>query len=172
MMRDHDETPVTAVIEELDTAPRREQTRALRWEGLLGLLLVLGLCGFSLAQWWDQQTRAEHYRAGTRAAATLDWDTARAEFAGAAGYADADAQRTRAQSNITTRDRQYAAALDATGRSDWVGALAALQPLQTISPHYRDVAALTSNALQAAATEALTGTVALRLQTDPPGLYR
>src|SRR5689334_19671826 len=172
MMRDHDETPVTAVIEELDTAPRWEQTRALRWEGLLGLFLVLGLCGFSLAQWWDQQTRAEHYRAGARAAATLDWDAARAEFAGAAGYADADARRADAAGKITTRDRQYAGAVTAAGQSDWVGALAALQPLQTISPHYRDVAALIDHALQAAATEALTGAVALRLQAEPPGLYR
>jgi hypothetical protein len=172
MMREQDDMPVAAAIEELDVPLRGAPARALRWEGLLGLLLVLGLSGFSLGQWWDQQSRAEHYRAGTRAAAILDWDTARSEFAAATGYADADTRRAGAQRNITTRERQYAAALAATGRSDWVGALAALQPLQTIAPHYRDATVLAANSLQAAATAALTGAVALRLQAEPPGLYR
>src|SRR5690349_5852839 len=172
MMADDRERPFEATIEELDAPPPADPARALRWERLLGLLLVLGLLGFGLWQWGDQQSRAGHYRAGAQAAAARDWDAAAREFAAASGYADADARRADARANAATRDRQYALATDAAGRADWVAVLQALQPLQLVAPDYRDVAALQSRALDQAATTALSGTVALRLQADPPGLFR
>src|SRR5690349_5073317 len=85
MLPDDPERPERATIEELDPPPPAGAlARALRWERLAGLLLVLGLAGFGLWQWAGQQSRADHYRAGSAAVAALEWDSACAEFGAAA----------------------------------------------------------------------------------------
>src|SRR5689334_17550995 len=142
-----------------------------RWELVLGLLLVLAVTGFASWQWWDQQTRLTHYRAGARAMVALDWTTAHAEFAAAAGYGDAETRAADAAGLESARTAAYTAALAADAAGHWTDLVAPLARLRTLGPQYRDTPRLIAAVEQHVYLPTLSGTVVLRADATPPGLY-
>jgi hypothetical protein len=168
-MADRDDTPERARIEELDAPPPAGPPR--HWELVLGLLLLLGLAGFGGWQWWQGGSQASAYRAGAQAAAARDWDAAYRAFMQAADYEDAAARAKDAAAQRTERDTQYRLATEARAAGRHLDALTAIRRVLAVAPAYRDSADLAA-ALQAeVATAALSGTIALRPQAIPPGLY-
>ena len=160
-----------APIEDLDPPPPRPAAAMPRWELVLGLLLVLAVTGFASWQWWDQQTRLTHYRAGARALAALDWTTAHAEFAAAAGYSDAETRAADAAGLESARNAAYTAARAADVAGHWADLVAPLARLRTLGPQYRDTPRLIAAVEQHVYLPTLSGTVVLRPDATPPGLY-
>lgn len=160
-----------ADIKGLDPLPAAESRRPPPWELILGLLLILGVAGFALISWWQQQHQVTAYRAGTRAATAQNWDAARAAYLDAGDYADARARATEIAGKITLRDQQYALALAAERAGDWGGLAAAVAPLRDLAPHYGDAPRLLDEVESHVYLPALSGTVALRPAASPPGLY-
>src|SRR5690349_1064960 len=100
--------PELSSIEELDpeAPPRAGWTNAR--EFILGGLLVLAVLGWAGWSWWQQQARQDNYRQGQQAAASRDWDRARAYFEATAGYKDANSQIAQITKLISERDSWYA----------------------------------------------------------------
>jgi hypothetical protein len=142
-----------------------------RWELVLGLLLVLSVTGFASWQWWEQQTRLTHYREGARAMAALDWTSARAAFVAAAGYGDADARAADAAGLERARNAAYSAARAADAAGQWTDLVAPVARLRTLGPQYRDTPRLLAAVEQHVYLPTLSGTVVLRPDAAPPGLY-
>jgi hypothetical protein len=160
-----------AHIEDLDPPPARPASQMPRWELVLGLLLVLSVTGFASWQWWDQQTRLTHYREGARAMAALDWTAAHRAFLAAAGYADADKRAADAAGLEKARNTAYAAASAAAAAEHWTDLVSPVARLQTLGPQYRDTPRLKAAVEQHVYLPTLSGTVVLRPDARPPGLY-
>ncbi|HEX6606673.1 MAG TPA: hypothetical protein VF276_07125, partial [Chloroflexia bacterium] len=158
-----------APIEDLDPEPPGRQ--AHRRELILALAILIVVVGLAGGNWWDQQRKLTHYQAGGRAAAARDWDRAQGEYAAAGDYADAPRRATDAARQVAERDAQYAVATDAARHDNWLLALLAIRKVAAIQPQYRDTPALQRQAETQAYTAALSGTIALRPQATPPGLY-
>ncbi|HUS14021.1 MAG TPA: hypothetical protein VM536_03290, partial [Chloroflexia bacterium] len=76
-----------ADIEDLDPEPPARGMGRREW--ILGVLLLVSVLGLASWQWWDQQGKVTHYRAGQRAARAHEWDAALAAYRAAPGYLDA-----------------------------------------------------------------------------------
>jgi hypothetical protein len=159
-----------APIENLDPEP--PVRHAHRREMILGLAILLVVVGLAGSNWWDQQNKLAHYHAGGRAVAGQDWDRAQAEYAAAGDYADAPHRAGDAARQVAERDAQYAVAADAAQHDNWLLALQAIRKVSAIEPQYRDTRALQQQAETYTYMDALSGTIALRAQAAPPGLYR
>jgi hypothetical protein len=163
--------PHFAAIEDLDPEPEAGRRSSRRREQIVGLGLLLVLAIFAAVQWWDPQTRLAHYQAGSRAAASQDWDAAGREFTAAGGYNDAAGRAAAAVALRDERDRTYQVLTGAIHDGDWPIALAAGRRLRDIATHYQDAPQLTSQAERAVYAATLSGTIALRANAAPPGLY-
>jgi hypothetical protein len=160
-----------SVFEALDPPAPADTRRGPRPERLLGLLLTLGLLLLGGGQWLSQQAAFNSYRQGQAAAARADWPAAQAAFAAAGTYADAPQQAAHAATLLAQRDAQYARARQAAQQQDWATVLQAAQAVEQRVPHYRDSDALLAQATRTLPGLALSGTLALRLTAQPPGLY-
>jgi hypothetical protein len=160
-----------ALIEDLDAPAPGPAHRESRREWLIGMLLVVAICGFGGWQWWEQQTRLTAYQAGGRAAAARDWDAARAAYSAAGSYANAPALAADAAHQVAERDRLYGAVERGLATGDAAGALLAARQAAAIAPRYRDLPGLQQAAEQQVYAAALSGTIALRATAAPPGLY-
>jgi hypothetical protein len=158
-----------APIEDLDPEPPGRQ--AHRRELILALAILIVVVGLAGGNWWDQQSKLTHYQAGGRAAAARDWDRAAGQYAAAGDYADAPRRATDAAHQVAERDTQYAVATDAAQHDNWLRALQAIRKVAAVQPQYRETPALQRQAETQAYTAALSGTIALRPQATPPGLY-
>lgn len=170
MLRQPDEQADFAFLDE--PPPAAAGGRRARWraEMLLGLLLLLTVAGWSLADWHRQEQRAA-YNDGRRYATGRDWDNALAAFRVAGDYADAAGLAQQAAVHIVDRGRLYGAASAAAGQEDWLTALQDLRQLDTVQPNYRDSRALRLAAEAHTYRAALAGVVARRTQASPAGLY-
>ena len=166
-----DRTGPRAGFEPLDPEPPAAAGRARRREALLGGLLVLALVGFGLWQWAGTQIALGHYQAGGQAAAQDDWPAAATAYAAAGGYQDAPARAAAAATAGIVRDTAWAAAQTPIAARDWLRALPPLETLQTVAPAYHDAGRLAVAAATQVAVAALSGTVLLRPQATPAGLY-
>jgi hypothetical protein len=166
------EEPGFAPIEDLDPEPPERAARTRRVELALGLVLLLAVVLLGGGAWWDQQRLMDAYRAGARAAAVRDWDSAARAYGEAVGYADAARQASAAATRRDGRNAAYAAVQNAFTRNDAAAALAPLALLRDLGPDYGDTAALQAWATGRAPAMALYGAVALRPDAQPPGLYR
>ncbi len=163
--------PAFAIIEDLDSPAPDPAHRESRREWLIGMLLVVAICGFGGWQWWEQQTRLTAYQAGARAAAAHDWDAARAAYSAAGSFADAPALAADAAHQVAERDRLYGAVERGLTTGDAASALLAARQAAAIAPRYRDLPGLQQAAEQQVYADALSGTIALRTTAAPPGLY-
>jgi hypothetical protein len=160
-----------STVEELDPEPVSLGEASRRRELVMGVLLLLGVLGWSGSQYWLQQALQGHYAAARQAGEERDWDTARAQYAAAAGYRDANARSTEVARLIVERDDHYDAAVSAAGRGLWAECLRATQAVRVIEPNYQDVRSLEAEAEAEVYRAALSGTVALRTDANPRGLY-
>ncbi len=166
-----DDSPRFAPIEDLDPEPQARVARGHRQEWIVGLVLVLAIAGFASGQWWLQQAQRTHYQAGVAAAARYDWPAAATAYNAAGSYEDAAARAKEAAGLAAERDQKYAQATQAIAGGDWPAAFAALQRVTAITPGYRDTATLLPRAEAETIPLALTGTIVLRGDAQPPGLY-
>src|SRR5437867_473727 len=111
--------PEFSSIEDLDPEPQPKGSRANTREFLLGILLVLVVLGWGGWTWAQQESKQTDYREAQQAAANRDWDQARAHYAAAAGYKDANAQLVEIDKLIAQRNRWYTAAARDAGKRDW-----------------------------------------------------
>src|SRR5947209_18999645 len=91
MMPDQQDNTFSTQIEELDGdngLGRAE--RSYRTESLLGGLLLAALLVVVGWYWMEQRSKQAEYRAGVRAEAAEEWQSALADYGAASGYADAD----------------------------------------------------------------------------------
>jgi hypothetical protein len=164
------DTPVS-VVEELDPDVEPRATSIFRRELPLGLALLVAVLGWALWQGWHQQSQENGYRAAQKASAAKDWDKALELYTAADGYKDAPARAADANRLITRRDEQYGLLQAANSRGDWLVSLRQASMVSEIEPNYRDVDSLEASARGHLYTEALAGSVALRLDAQPQGLY-
>jgi hypothetical protein len=165
----HPDEPIS-VVEDLDPEPPPKRNVQM-WEVVLGLLVLVGVLGFAGWQWVRQSHLQSEYGAGEDAVASRDWQAAETHFAAAAGYLDADKQAQQAAENVATRDKEYGAALAAEKNGDWAATLNAIQQVTGLQPGYKDSARIEQQASTQIFTDAMSGTIALRPNADPPGLY-
>src|SRR5689334_1248032 len=85
-----------------DAAPEARPRRSYepRRELLIGLLLLLGILGWTVGDAWRTQHLLASYQAGVRAAAQHDWDGAHAAYLAAEDYRDAAQRAAEAATNI------------------------------------------------------------------------
>jgi len=141
------------------------------WEVVLGLLVLVGVLGFAGWQWVRQSHLQSEYGSGEDAVARQDWQAAETHFGAAAGYLDSDKQEQQAAEKVATRDKQYDAAVAARNKSDWLATLNAIQQVTGIQPDYKDAAQIEQQADEHVYSDAMSGTIALRSDANPPGLY-
>jgi hypothetical protein len=134
-------------------------------------VLVVIVLGFAGWQWLRQSAQQSDYAAGIQASQRFDWEAAEAYFRSASGYADADKQAVDAASKISTRDDQYATALADRDDGNWAACLKSIQQVTEIQPGYKDSARIEQQASERVYTDAMSGTIALRPNAAPPGLY-
>ncbi len=169
-----------SITEDLDPEPERQSTSRPNLEVALGLLLLLGVLGWALWTWWHDTNVSQHYQQAQQAASAFRWDDALANYSAASGYMDADARAVEAAGKVNTRNIQYqtvvtyqqalAAPQEASPKAA-VEALLAARAVQTIEPGYKDTSAIIAQAEEQLFTDALSGTVLMREQATPPGLY-
>jgi hypothetical protein len=156
-----------SVVEDLDPEPEQPPGRFLLRDLVLGLLLLVGVLAFAGWQWWSQESRQSNYTNAVAALTNNDLDQARALFAGASGYRDADTRLADLDQRIAQRDSLYTTATAHISARDWPAALADLRSLRAIQPAYRDTSALERTTVTQVASGELDGSVALR---DGPGV--
>src|SRR5262245_11365229 len=162
---DHD----VSVTEDLDPEPPSRDLRVR--ELMLGVLLLLAVLAWGGWQSWQQWSMEKSYRAGLQAEEQRDWDRARQYYAAASGFRDAASRSAEAARLIETRDRRYSEAVAAAGDERWPEALRAAQAVRDVQPGYRDTDQMGSEAERQVYRLALSGTIALRTEAAPPGLY-
>src|SRR3954451_4600870 len=104
MLQPPDEQSGFALLDEPQQTAGSGRNARRRAEMLLGLLLLLTVIGWSLADWHQQQQRAA-YNNGKRYVASRDWDSALAAFRSAGDQADAAVLAQQAEVHIAERDR-------------------------------------------------------------------
>jgi hypothetical protein len=157
-------------VEDLDPEPPPKGRAWLR-ELVLGMVLLVGVLGFAGWQWWRTEYLQQNYAAGRAALATYNWEQAAAHLSAASGYLDADDLIKMVREKAAERDRLYTAATHAMESQSYIGALENLQKLQSLQPGYKDTSAMRNAATIEVYREALSGTVAMRLNAKQPGLY-
>ncbi|MEO8286848.1 MAG: hypothetical protein ABI670_10480 [Chloroflexota bacterium] len=165
------EEPIS-VVEDLDPEPQGK--RGAGWQSrelVFGLLLLFGVLGFAGWQWIKQDNQQSSYARGTNALARQDWEAAVSLFSGASGYRDADKQAMEAASKISERNRQYEIAIGYAQAGNWAAALKSIQIIEEIQSGYKDTERLEEQAKRQVYGEAMSGTIALRPNANPPGLY-
>jgi hypothetical protein len=170
-MPEHYEDLTLSTVEDLDPDPPARGRPTFVRELMLGLVLLLAVLGWAGWQSWQQQSRQDDYRLAQLAASQHNWDEARDRYLAASGYKDSDAHAEEAVRLIHERDQQYQAAVNNANKKQWAVALAACRAASSIQPNYRDLNTISAEAQKQVYAEALSGTVALRTQADPPGLY-
>ncbi len=168
-MQNSDET--MSVIEDLDPEPPPKRS-ARTWEVIVGMVLLVAVLGFAGWEWVHQNQQQNNYREGTDAMRPVRTGmSAQAHFAAASGYLDADKQAQAVATKITQRDDQYRIATSRSNSGDWIACLKAIQQVEAIEPGYKDLAQIEKKATGQIYRGAMSGTVALRLDANPSGLY-
>jgi hypothetical protein len=132
------------------------------------LACVLAFVGW---QWWHQQAQVSNYAAGQSALADVDWDAALSYFSQAGDYRDAASQAQHAQAQVAERNRLYNSAQHHAANNQWLDSLADVRAAALIQPGYLNLDAQEKTSLQNVYTAALSGTIAMRTNVTPPGLY-
>lgn len=158
-----------SVIEDLD--PEDGRGGKIRFDLLLGIPLILTVVLFAGWQWWHNDYVSGQYRAGQEAAGRNDWEAASIYFAEASGYNDADAQASGARAKIEERDQLYGAIVSNSMEENWIAALRDIRAAAKIQPDYKDLAQREKSTLDNIYSGILSGTVALRVEANPAGLY-
>jgi hypothetical protein len=169
-MAQQDDPSSFDLLEELKPAGGRGHDSSRRAETILGLLLLLSVISWGLLSWRHQQ-QVDDYSAGKRYAIARDWDNALAGYRDAGDYADSADLARQVAALVAERDRLYASATGAAENGQWIVTLQDLRALRDIQPGYRDSGVLYPEAEANTYRSALAGTVALRLNAVPAGLY-
>jgi hypothetical protein len=159
-----------SIVEDLDPEPPPKRSVYI-WEVVLGLLVLVGVLTFAGWQWVRQDRLQSEYEAGLNAVSHQDWQAAETHFGAASGYLDADKQAEQAAENVATRDKQYDAAVAAGNKGDWLGTLQAIRQVTDVQPGYKDSTRIEQRASEQVYRDAMSGTIALRPDANPPGLY-
>jgi hypothetical protein len=160
-----------SIVEDLDPEPPPISGRRQWWELALGLALLVGVLVFAGLQGIRQNAQQNSYAAGVAAAGKHNWEAAQTLFASASGYHDADRQAQDAAAKIAQRDNQYRLALANEETGDWAACLKSIQQVIDIQPGYKDSARIEQQASEQVYRDAMSGTIALRSNASPPGLY-
>jgi hypothetical protein len=161
----------TSVIEDLDPEPPLRHGGRQIWEVVLGLALLAAVLGFAGWQWLRQDAQQRDYLAGTQAATRQDWEEAQALFTSASGYRDADQQAQAAATMVAKRNDAYNIALSTRNAGNWAACLDSIRQVEAIQHSYKDSDQIETQATGQVYRDAVSGTVALRLDATPPGLY-
>jgi hypothetical protein len=172
-MRPYDDFQVST-IEDLDPELTKGEGLGRKREFALGGMLLLLVLMWASWQVWTVESQRESYRLGGEAAGMKRWDEAYAHYTAASGYKDADSQAAEIAETISARDRHYSEARDYARREKWANSLLSAREVLRLEPGYQGAESITELQAQAEAnvyTDALSGTIALRTEADPPGLY-
>ncbi|MEA2574802.1 MAG: hypothetical protein QOH93_2100 [Chloroflexia bacterium] len=160
-----------SVMEELDPEPQPKSGSVYAREFFIGIVLVLAVLAFAGWQWWQTEYRQSNYRLGEQAARQFDWDAASARFSAADGYRDAGKRAEAAANRVRERDEHYGVGLEHFNSGEWAAALKELRTVREVQPGYRDVGPMEAKAEQQVYKDALLGSVVMRPEAEPPGLY-
>jgi hypothetical protein len=161
-----------SVVEDLDPEPEQQLGRFQLRDLVLGLLLLVGVIGFAGWQWWSHEARQSRYTRAAEALSRNELDDARALFAGASGYRDADSRVRYVEQRIALRDSVYMSATTHIASKEWPAALVDLRALRDVQPGYRASSHLERIVVVEIGFEVTEGSVALREPPDgPAGLY-
>jgi hypothetical protein len=161
----------TSVVEDLDPEPPARHGGRQAWEPVLGVVLIALVLGFAGWQWLRQSQQQSSYAAGIEAAQRFDWEAAQAYFRSASGYSDADKQVQEIDGKIALRDDQYDTAIAALNAGNWAACLKSIQQVTDVQPGYKDSTRIEQRASEQVYRDAMSGTIALRPDANPPGLY-
>jgi hypothetical protein len=160
-----------SVVEDLDPEPAQGAAQFRVREVVVGVMLLVGVLGWAGYTSWRDQSNADNYSRAQEAASHRQWDAALAYYSLARGYKNADARATETAKQVHERDEQYAIANQAQRDRAPLVALQAARAVQTAQPGYRNVDAIAAQAEDQVYTDALSGTIVMRKEANPPGLY-
>ncbi|MEP6774031.1 MAG: hypothetical protein ABJA50_00425 [Chloroflexota bacterium] len=160
-----------SIVEDLDPEPPSKPGSSQRLELLVGVVLLACVLAFVAFQWWHQQVQVSDYASGQTAMSVNNWDDALYHFTQAGDYRDAAQQALHAREQVNERNYLYGAAQDHAANGEWLDSLANLRAVRQIQPDYLNSEAQEKTALQNVYATSLSGTVALRPDANPPGLY-
>lgn len=160
-----------SIVEDLEPEPPSKKGLGRAWEVVLGVLLLLGVVMFAGWQWFHEQSQQNSYAQAQQALANRDLEGARSFFSQASGYKDSDGQAKELGERIKARDLLYTSSNQHAAKGEWAAALQDIRAVEKIEPSYKQTEEIERTALQNVYTDALSGTVALRANANPPGLY-
>jgi hypothetical protein len=138
----------------------------------VGVLLLLGVLAWAGWRWWYDESVRHTYELGRQAVIEQRWEDARAYFGAAGDYKDAPNRAAEADKQIEARDKQYELAHSHAEAGEWAAAFEAAREAYAIQPGYKDLETLVTQAESQVYSEALSGTVAMRLRDDPGLFFR
>lgn len=168
---DFTDLPDISVLEELDPEPASTRGSVYGRELLLGLALLLLVLGWAGWSWYRSESQRSSYVAGEQAARLHDWERARDHFLAASDYRDAATRVTNIADLIAKRDRHYTSAQEYARLQQWAAVLTEVREVGNIQPGFGEIEELKAEASHHAYIDGLVGTVALRPNADPAGLY-
>jgi hypothetical protein len=148
-----------------EPAPRRA---GLRWERILGVVLLLVVLGFAVADWAQREQQGRLYREAQTAQTAHHWDAARAAYAALGSYSDAPQRLATVQAEINHRDLLIA---QATGATSPLIIWRNLQEASAIEPDYPGLAARLATARRALFYGGAAGLIYLQKTTTQAGLF-
>ena len=159
-------------MEDLDPEPAAGAGSVRAREVVVGVLLLLGVLAWAGWRWWYDESVRHTYELGRQAVIERRWEDAKAHFGVAGDYKDAPTRAAEAEKQIEARDRQYELARSHAEAGEWAAAFKAAGEAEAIQPGYKDLETLLRRAESHVYSEALSGTVAMRLRDDPGLFYR
>jgi len=165
-----DDTDIST-FEDLEPQPKEGRGLSHLREFLLGFALIVAVLVWGGYHWVEDQHLLTVYRSAQQAEADQNLDRALVLYQSIPGYKDSNTRASQTARTISQRDLSYRQATTATEKNDWPAAYQAARLTNQAQAGYKNTQSLLDEAEKQVYSQALSGTVALRIDGIQSGLY-